>query len=86
MEVVDSKRKKQGSKAKIIKILNASKERNIKQLQVSPGSKRHGGVPYVKISTSDKGIIKIINSKRKDYKTDGNEKARLYFQRRKKKK
>lgn len=85
VEITKSKRAKLGSKAKIIKILNPSKRRNIIQVQVSPGSKRHGGVPYIKISTSDKGIIKIINGNRKDYKTDGNEKARIYFKRKRRK-
>lgn len=78
--------KNKNSKAKIIVITNSSKKRNIKQVQVSPGSRRHGGIPYVKISTSDKGIIKIINGKRKDYKTDGTEKARIYFKRNRRKK
>ena len=86
VEIAKSKRANLGSKAKIIKILNPSKKRNIIQVQVSPGSKRHGGIPYIKISTTDKGIIKIINGTRKDYKTDGTEKARIYFRRRKKKK
>ena len=81
-----SKRKNQGSKAKIIVIHNPSKQRNITQVQVSPGSKRHGGVPYVKISTSNKGRLKIINGTRKDYKSDGEENARLYFRRRHKQK
>lgn len=69
------------SKAKIIMMLNSSKERNISQIQVSPGSKHHGDVPYVKISTTDIGRIKIINSYESDYKTDGHEKAKLIFRR-----
>ena len=77
--------KNRGSKAKIIVITNSSKERNINQVQVSSGSKRHGGIPYVKISTSDKGKIKIINGKWQDYKSDGHENARIYFRRRRKK-
>lgn len=72
------------SKAKIIMTLNSSKERNISQIQVSPGSKRHGNVPYVKISTTDIGKIKIINSHESDYKTDGREKAKLIFRRKRK--
>jgi hypothetical protein len=71
------------SKAKIILTLNGSKERNISQIQVSPGSKRHGNVPYVKISTSDAGKIKIIGSSPSEYKTDGKEKAILLFRRKK---
>ena len=50
------------SRAKVIVVGNSSKERNITQVQVSPGSKRHGDVPYVKISTNDIGIQKIINA------------------------
>ena len=70
-----------GSKAKITIVINSSKERNIAQIQVSPGSKRHGDVPYVKISTKDIGIIKIIGSDSSKYKTDGKEKAKLLFRR-----
>lgn len=70
------------SKATIIMILNCSKERNISQLQVSPGSKRHGNVPYVKISTADIGKIKIIAALQSEYKSDGRETAVLIFRRR----
>ena len=70
-----------GSKAKIIIILNSSKERNITQIQVSSGSKRHGNVPYVKISTNDIGRIKIIGTNQKQYKTDGHENAKLLYRR-----
>lgn len=70
-----------GSKAKIIITTNSSKIKNISQIQVSPGSKRHGNVPYVKISTTDGGKYKIINSTKAKYKTDGNEKAKLFFRR-----
>ena len=69
------------SRAKVIVIGNSSKERNITQVQVSPGSKRHGDVPYVKISTTDIGIQKIIDARPAEYKTDGNEKATLLFRR-----
>ena len=72
------------SHAKIIVTLNPSKERNIQQVQVSPGSKRHGNVPYVKISTSDEGKIKIIGSSKGKYKSDGKETAKLLFRRKKK--
>jgi len=74
-----------GSKAKIVLTLNSSKDRNIKQIQISPGSSRHGNVPYVKISTSDYGKIKIIGADREAYKTDGHEKAHILFRRVKKK-
>lgn len=69
------------SKAKVIVIGNSGTERNITQVQVSPGSKRHGGVPYVKISTNDIGIQKIIDGTPDQYKTDGRETARLLFRR-----
>lgn len=70
-----------GSKAVIIEILNPSKERNIAQVQISPGSKRHGNVPYVKISTKDIGKIKIVDSTKDKYKTDGVENAIILFRR-----
>lgn len=85
------KSKRSTSKAKVIVIANSDKHRNIAQVQVSPGSKRHGGVPYVKISVNKPlgpkkyGKLKIIDAKRSDYKSDGNEKAYLYFRRNKKK-
>lgn len=70
------------SKAKIIVTTNHSKIRNITQVQVSPGDKRHGHIPYVKISTNTEGRIKLINGFPSQYKTDGKEKAKLYFRRR----
>lgn len=69
------------SHAKVIVIGNSSTERNITQVQVSPGSSRHGNVPYVKISTNDIGIQKIIDGTPAKYKTDGKEKATLLFRR-----
>lgn len=69
------------SKARIIVVTNSTKERNISQVQVSPKSKRHGNVPYVKISTTDQGKIKIIDADSKNYITDGKEKAKLLFRR-----
>lgn len=75
-------REKTGSTAQIIEITNASKERNIKQFQVSPdGSSRHGNVPYVKISTSNEGKIKVIDGTPEKYVPGNNEKARLIFRR-----
>ncbi len=71
------------SKAKKIIIENRSKTKNITNVQVSPGSKRHGETPYVKVSTSDSGIYKIVSDKSK-YKSDGKEKAKIFFARRKK--
>ena len=70
------------STTQIIQITNPSKERNIDQVQVSPdGSRHHGNVPYVKISTSNEGLIKVIDGTRERYRTDGTEKARLIFRR-----
>lgn len=79
-EVNIRKSKHADSTARIIEIKNASKERNIKQVQVSrDGSDRHGNIPYVKISTSNEGKIKVIEGTREQYDTDGHEKARLIF-------
>lgn len=72
------------SKAKIIMTLNPTKDRNISQVQISPGSKRHGNVQYVKISTTDVGRIKIINSSPSEYRSVGKEDAKLIFRRDKK--
>ena len=70
------------STARIIEITNPTKERNINQIQVSPeGSRHHGNVPYVKISTSNEGLITVIDGTREQYRTDGSEKARLIFRR-----
>lgn len=71
------------SKAKIIMTLNPSRDRNISQVQISPGSKRHGNVQYVKISTTDVGRVKIINSSPSEYKSVGKENAKLIFRRNK---
>ena len=76
-----TKSKHPESKAIIIRVLNTTKERNISQIQISPGSIRHGSVSYVKISTIDIGRIKIIYSKESEYKTDGKENAILLFRR-----
>lgn len=72
--------KNPNSKATVITVLNHTHDRNITQVLVSPGSKRHGKVPYVKIST-DNGRYKVINSRPEEYKTDGKEKATLFFRR-----
>lgn len=79
----ESINKDEGSKARILVITNTTKNRNISQVQVSPGSLRHGDVPYVKISTIDIGKIKIIDSTETKYKTDGSEKAKLLYRREK---
>jgi hypothetical protein len=71
--------KKSTSGAQIIKINNPGEGRNITQVQVSPGGGRHGANPYVKISTSDQGIIKIVDGVEDIYKTDGVETAKIIF-------
>ncbi|SCM83023.1 Filamentous hemagglutinin family N-terminal domain protein [uncultured Sporomusa sp.] len=71
--------KKSTSGAQIIKINNPGEGRNITQVQVSPGGGRHGANPYVKISTSDQGIIKIVDGAEDIYKTDGVETAKIIF-------
>lgn len=73
--------KHSNSKAKIIITLNPDKDRNITQVQISLGSKRHGNVPYVKISTTDCGKIKIIGVNKEKYKTDNKETAIILYRR-----
>ncbi|MFJ8087133.1 hypothetical protein ACIQ7N_02835 [Lysinibacillus sp. NPDC095746] len=51
----------------------------ITHVQVSPGGGRHGANPYVKINTSDEGIIKVVDGKKDTYKTDGKETANIIF-------
>lgn len=48
-------------------------------MQISPGGGRHGSDPYVKISTTDKGIVKVVEGSKNTYKTDGKEKAIIIF-------
>ena len=71
--------KRSTSGAQIIKINNVGEGRNITQVQVSPGGGRHGANPYVKISTNDQGIIKIVDGIQETYKTDGKETATIIF-------
>ncbi len=77
--VTVQKSTKFSSGAVIIKVNNTGSGRNITQVQVSPGGGRHGGNPYVKISTSDQGIIKIVQGSSSTYKTDGKETATIIF-------
>ncbi|OGO78977.1 MAG: hypothetical protein A2Y23_14620 [Clostridiales bacterium GWB2_37_7] len=70
---------KSRSGAQIIKINNPGNGKNITQVQVSPGGGRHGDNPYVKISTNDQGLIKIVDGVESTYKTDGAEKATIIF-------
>lgn len=46
------------SKAKFIVVGNSNKNRNVTAVEVTPGTPRHGNVPYVRISTSDLGNSK----------------------------
>ncbi|WOO38216.1 pre-toxin TG domain-containing protein [Anaerocolumna sp. AGMB13020] len=73
--------RRSSSGAKIIKINNPGGGKNITQVQVSPGGGRHGANPYVKISTSDQGIIKIVDGIEDIYKTDGKETSTIIFRR-----
>jgi len=66
------------SGVKIIQINNSGGGKNISQVQVSPEG-RHGSNPYVKISTTDQGIIKIVDGIESTYKTDGKETATIIF-------
>ena len=58
---------------------NPSKDRNITQIQVSPdGSSHHGHNPYVKVSTKDIGVVKIVKGSSITYNNNG-EKAKVIF-------
>lgn len=74
-DVVIRNSTRSSSGAQIIQINNAGGPRNISQVQVSPGGGRHGSSPYVKISTTDQGIIKVIDGSESLYITDGLEKS-----------
>ena len=67
------------SGAQIIQINNPGGGKNISQVQVSSGGGRHGSNPYIKISTTDQGIIKIVDGIESTYKTDGKETATIIF-------
>ena len=67
------------SRARIIKIQNPGGDLNISQIQISPGGGRHGINPYMKISTTTQGVIKIIFGDPNTYETDGKETATLIF-------
>ena len=89
-EAIIGKSKHPGSKAKIIVVKNSDKHKNITQVQVSPGSTRHGNVPYVKFSLNNPvgakqyAKIKVIDAKKTDYKSDGKEKTYVFFRRKQK--
>ena len=76
----------QNSTAQKVVTLNPSKDRNITQIQVSlNGSQHHGNTPYIKVSTKDIGIVKIVNGPESSYKAGKNEKAKIIFKGGKKK-
>lgn len=75
--IVKSEHSRSG--AVVIKIRNPGGGKNITQVQVSPGGGRHGVQPYVKISTNDQGIIKIVDGVPSAYRTDGRETATILF-------
>lgn len=59
--------KKSTSGAQIIKINNPGGVEILLRYKVSPGVGRHGANPYVKISASDQGIIKIVDGSENIY-------------------
>lgn len=72
--------------ATVVISTNPSKNRNITQVQISPdGSAHHGSNPYVKVSTKDIGVLKIVEGTSKTYKKN-NEKALVIFKRRRRSK
>ena len=79
VKVKNSTRSKSG--AQIITVSNTSKDRNISQIQVSPGGGRHGNSPYVKISTTDNGKFKIVDGTADNYKSNAKETAEIIFRR-----
>ncbi len=81
VQVKNSIKSKSG--AQIITVSNPSKDRNISQVQVSPGGGRHGDSPYVKISTTNNGKFKIVNGSPENYKSNAKETAEIIFRREK---
>ncbi len=53
-------------------------------VEVTPGSKQHGSVPYVRISTNNIGKYKIASDQEK-YVPGKGDGAKVYYPRRKKK-
>ena len=70
---------KSSSGAQIIIVNNPGAGKNISQVQVSPGGGIHGELPYVKISTYDQGIIKIVDGPKNLYKGYAVENATIIF-------
>ena len=71
--VVEKGSKVAGNKSEIIKIQG---HKQITQIQVSPSSRRHGGA-YYKISTSDRGVVKVVD--KKTYKPTPGEKSTIIY-------
>ena len=76
-KIKSSTRSRSGAQKVVVE--NCAGNRNIAQLQVSPGAGRHGSQSYVKISTTDQGIIKIVTGSEASYLTDGMETATIIF-------
>lgn len=51
----------------------------VSQFTSATSGGRHGPQPYVKISTTDQGIIKVITCDETLYQTDGLETATIIF-------
>ena len=67
------------SRATVIRISGDTALHNISQVQFSPGGGRHGPNSYLKFSTTDLGIIKIVFGDPETYRTSGNERATIIF-------
>ena len=52
---------------------------NVHGTKVLTGGGHHDSNPYVKISITDQGIIKIVDGNESTYKTDGKETATIIF-------
>ncbi len=78
-DVSVAKSTQSSSGAIIVKIGNQGSGNNISQVQISPGGGRHGELPYIKISTTDLGKIKVVFGKKSQYKHEGNERATIIF-------
>lgn len=78
-DVSVAKSTQSSSGATIVKIGKQRRGNNINQVQISPGGGRHGERPYIKISTTDQGIIKVVFGKKSEYRHEGNEKATIIF-------
>ncbi len=78
-DIIIKKSEKSKSGAEIIQIKNTGGAKNITQVQVSPGGGRHGDNPYIKISTCDQGIIKIVDGSKELYKSNAVENSTIIF-------